>query len=107
MIKGYDRQVIRAEITETHFGLYTDDEVREMSVKTITSPIAVDAQNIPLSGYVQHCKRFMIAMCAWFRVMRDPLRIHSTVDRRLSTQANNRQCAPPLPNEGISTFPIP
>lgn len=36
------------EIARTHFGYYLPDEIRKLSVKKITSPVAFDADGKPV-----------------------------------------------------------
>ena len=36
------------EITRTHFGYYMPDEIKKLSVKKITSPVAFDGDGKPL-----------------------------------------------------------
>lgn len=45
-----DDKVLRSEVEETQFGLYTDDDIRKISVCRIISPITKDALGNPLHG---------------------------------------------------------
>jgi hypothetical protein len=42
--------VVRSEVVETSFGMYTDEEFKNMSVCKITSPVAFDALGNVLRG---------------------------------------------------------
>jgi DNA-directed RNA polymerase I subunit RPA1 len=42
--------IVRAEVTETQFGLYSDEELRNLSVCKVVSPLARDALGNALSG---------------------------------------------------------
>ena len=42
--------IVRSEVTETQFGLYTDEELRDLSVCKITSPLARDGLGNALHG---------------------------------------------------------
>eukprot|EP00903_Cladosiphon_okamuranus_P015157 g14015.t1 len=47
---SHDRTVIRHAVDEIGFGFLTDDEIRKLSVKRITSPVTFDTLNNPLPG---------------------------------------------------------
>jgi hypothetical protein len=44
--------IIRSEVSEVAFGLYTDVEIRRLSCCKVTSPVAFDALGNTLTGYV-------------------------------------------------------
>jgi DNA-directed RNA polymerase I subunit RPA1 len=46
----YNSSVVRSTVSETKFGMYTDSELRNMSVCKVTSPLARDALGNPLNG---------------------------------------------------------
>jgi DNA-directed RNA polymerase I subunit RPA1 len=43
------QQIIRSEVSEIRFGLYTDDETKQLSCCKVTSPVAFDGLGNPLS----------------------------------------------------------
>ncbi|CAM9339535.1 unnamed protein product, partial [Discosporangium mesarthrocarpum] len=45
-----DRKVLRHAVEEIQFGFFSDDDVRSVSVKQLTSPMTFDAFNAPLPG---------------------------------------------------------
>jgi DNA-directed RNA polymerase beta' subunit len=45
-----NEKVLRSEVEETQFGLYTDDDIRKLSVCRVISPITKDALGNPLHG---------------------------------------------------------
>jgi DNA-directed RNA polymerase beta' subunit len=47
---SFDRQIIRHSVEEVRFGFLSDEEIRSVSVKQITSPMTFDALNNPLPG---------------------------------------------------------
>ncbi|CBJ30250.1 RNA polymerase 1-4 RNA polymerase I large subunit [Ectocarpus siliculosus] len=47
---SHDRTVIRHAVEEIGFGFLTDDDIRRLSVKRITSPVTFDTLNNPLPG---------------------------------------------------------
>lgn len=47
---SHDRTVIRHAVEEVGFGFFTDDEIKALSVKRITSPLTFDTMNNPLPG---------------------------------------------------------
>jgi DNA-directed RNA polymerase beta' subunit len=42
--------IVRNEVIETSFSLYTDDDIRALSVCKIVSPVALDSLGNPLCG---------------------------------------------------------
>lgn len=47
---SHDRTVIRHAVDEIGFSFFTDDDIRKLSVKRLTSPITFDTLNHPLPG---------------------------------------------------------
>lgn len=47
---SHDRVVIRHAVEEIGFGFFSDEELRALSVKRITSPTTFDSLNQPLPG---------------------------------------------------------
>ncbi|CAM9118714.1 unnamed protein product [Sphacelaria rigidula] len=47
---SHDRTVIRHAVQEIGFGFFTDEDIRRLSVKRITSPVTFDTLNNPLPG---------------------------------------------------------
>lgn len=45
-------KVVRSEVIETGFGFYTDEDVKNLSVCKVVSPVSTDALNNPLSRCV-------------------------------------------------------
>jgi len=43
-------EIVSSRVVGTWFGFYTGDEIKRMSVKRITNPIALDDLNLPLPG---------------------------------------------------------
>ncbi|CAM9299534.1 unnamed protein product, partial [Choristocarpus tenellus] len=47
---SHDRTVIRHAVHEIEFGFFSDEDIRGLSVKQITSPVTFDSLNNPLPG---------------------------------------------------------
>ncbi|KAF0775815.1 hypothetical protein AaE_000483, partial [Aphanomyces astaci] len=45
-----DQSILRHEVSEVSFGFYSDDEIRDLSVKQITSRISFDTLKNPVLG---------------------------------------------------------
>ncbi|DAZ96934.1 TPA: hypothetical protein N0F65_012037 [Lagenidium giganteum] len=50
MDSATDQTILRYEVSEVGFGFYSDDEVRNLSVKQITSRVSFDSLNNPVIG---------------------------------------------------------
>jgi hypothetical protein len=46
--------IVRSEVTETGFGFYTDDDIKDLSVRQIVSSISQDLLGNNLEGYVNY-----------------------------------------------------
>lgn len=50
MMSSHDRTVIRHAVDEIGFGFLSDEDIKKLSVKRITSPVTFDTLNNPLPG---------------------------------------------------------
>jgi hypothetical protein len=46
--------IVRSEVVETGFGFYTDDDIKDLSVRQIVSSISEDLLGNKLEGYVNY-----------------------------------------------------
>lgn len=45
-----NRAIIRSEVVETKFGIFTDDAKKELSVVSIQTPETLDMERKPIDG---------------------------------------------------------
>lgn len=57
--------VIRSEVSEVHFGLYSDEEIKRLSCCKIISPIAFDGLGNPLNRLFDFNFTTVITVSQW------------------------------------------
>lgn len=62
-----NRAIIRSEVAETKFGIFTDDAKKELSVVSIQTAETLDMERKPIEGYmIFHSKTSIIYLLMHF-----------------------------------------